>query len=166
LLDKNNDHNLESLPKEIKIHIGENKYNGYQITGQEEFVLITIRGNKRSLYLDDGDKETFAMSHVVTDPELELYSFSDMIEFIFDQLPRTGDTILSMVKYNKGHEINDLVADLLIDYSTDSSSFVSDDCSKAYADLADYMGFSNMDPVDFCSDIWFLHIVRNYSNNI
>ena len=89
-----------------------------------------------------------------------------MIEFIFDQLPRTGDTILSMVKYNKGHEVNDLVADLLIDYSTDSSSFVSDDCSKAYADLADYMGFSNMDLVDFCSDIWFLHIVRNYSNNI
>ena len=129
-------------------------------------MLITIRGNKRSLYLDDGDKETFAMSHVVTDPELELYSFSDMIEFIFDQLPRTGDTILSMVKYNKGQKLNDLVAELLIDYSTDSSSFVSDDCSKAYADLADYMGFSNMDPVDFCSDIWFLHIVRKYSNNI
>ena len=98
MFDKNNDHNLENLHEEIKIHIGENKYNGYQITGQEEFVLITIRGNKRSLYLDDGDKETFAMSHVVTDPELELYSFSDMIEFIFDQLPRTGDTILSMVK--------------------------------------------------------------------
>ena len=166
MLDKNNDHNLENLPEEIKIHIGENKYNCYQITGQEEFVLITIRGNKRSLYLDDGDKETFAMSHVVTDPELELYSFSDMIEYIFDQLPRTGDTILSMVKYNKGHEINDLVADLLIDYSTDSSSFVSDDWTKAYADLGHYMGFSNMDPIDFYSDIWFLHIVRNYSDNI
>ena len=71
-----------------------------------------------------------------------------------------------MVKYNKGQKVNDLVSDLLIDYSTDSSSFVSDDCSKAYADLADYMGFSNMDPVDFYSDIWFLHIVRNYSDNI
>jgi len=152
-----------NLPEEIQLHIGENKFTGYQITGQEQFVLITIQGNKRSLYLDDGEQKIFAMSHVVTDPGLELHSFGDMVEYILAQLPRTGDTLMSMIKYDQGHKLNDMVADFLIDYSTENSRCSLDDASKAYADLSDYMGFSNMDPVDFYSDIWSPHIAKNFT---
>lgn len=161
---KNTD--LTNLHPEIALHIGKNEATGIYISGQEEWVVITVQGNKRSLRLDDGEQKTFAMSSVVSDPKLELHSISEVVDFICQQLQHTGDTIVSMVKYNDGQKLFDIVEELLIKYSTDNLSFDVDDGGEAYADLAFHMGFSNMDPADFISDVWLPHVVKNYSNKI
>ena len=155
---------MNNLPPEISSHIGKNEDTGIYISGQEEWVVITVQGNKRSKRLDDGEQQTFAMSSVVSDPRLGLHSITEVVDFICQQLQSTGDTIVSLIEYNEGQKLCDIVEELLIKYSTDNFSFDVDDGGEAYADLAFHMGFSNMDSADFISDVWLPHVVKNYSN--
>ena len=153
-----------NLPPEIAQHIEQIAFTGNHITGQEQWVLVTVQGNKRSQSLDDGEQFIFAMSPVVADPGLGLSSIAKVIDYIEEQSQILGDTIVSMILYNEGQKLSDAVDDLLTAYSTTTSSFDVDGGGEAYAELAFNMGFSNMDPGDFISDVWLPHINKNYSN--
>ena len=76
---------INNLPPEISSHIGKNEDTGIYISGQEEWVVITVQGNKRSKRLDDGEQQTFAMSSVVSDPRLGLHSITEVVDFICQQ---------------------------------------------------------------------------------
>ena len=156
--------NSINLPPEIALHIGQIAFTGNQITGQEQWVLVTVQGNKRSQSLDDGEQFVFAMSPVVADPGLGLSSIAKVIDHIEEQSQILGDTIVSMISYNEGQKLSDAVDDLLTTYSTTTFSFDVDGGGEAYAELAFNMGFSNMDPGDWISDVWLPHISKNYSN--
>jgi len=94
--------NSINLPPEIALHIGQIAFTGNQITGQEQWVLVTVQGNKRSQSLDDGEQFVFAMSPVVADPGLGLSSIAKVIDHIEEQSQILGDTIVSMISYNEG----------------------------------------------------------------
>jgi hypothetical protein len=158
--------NSGNLPPEITLHIGKDKITGIHITGQEQWVLVTVQGNRRSKSLNDGEQYTFAMSPVVAEPGLGLNSIGEVIDFIVSQSQTLGDTIVSMISYYEGQKLSDAVDDLLTTYSTTTSSFDVDDGGMAYAELAFSMGFSNMDPGDWISDVWLPHISKNYPNQI
>ena len=155
-----------NLPPEIAEHIGQITFTGNHITGQERWVLVTVQGNRRSKSLDDGEQFTFAMSPVVADPGLGLNSIGEVIDFIENQSQTLGDTIVSLISYYEGQKLSDAVDDLLTAYSTTTSSFDIDGGGEAYAELEFNMGFSNMDPGDFISDVWLPHISKNYPNQI
>jgi hypothetical protein len=152
----------DDLPHEISSHIGTNEGMGHEITGKEQWVIVTVRGNKRSKSLDVDEQFTFAMSPVVADPSLQLFSIEDVVDFIEEQSNVLGDTIVSMLHYDKGQKQSDGIKDLLMSYSTDNLSFNADQGGEAYADLFNRMGFANMDPDDFISDIWLPHVSENY----
>ena len=151
----------DNLKKHIKYSIGKTDNFGNEMTGNEDWLVVTFLGTKRSFNLDKNERFTTAFTAGTQDEAYCIRDIFDLIAFINERTAMTGDVIIEMLYYKDGELKEDIVHDALHHDAAQLGIPMMignhDGCWELYQNVSGMFGIFNMDPADFAEEFWYTH---------